>query len=311
MSLGVNVYLQLIVKHLLTQGDSMILAAFSSLEDQGFYALVSNYGGLLARVIFQPLEESSRNLFARLVNANGKGETQRRGIDAAKSHLAGILRLYGIMSILAFILGPTVVPEILDTLLGSRWMKPKVKSLLGVYCYYIPFLAFNGITEAFVASTADSAEIRMQAAWMAVFSTCYAVMCFIFLHIGALGAYGLVLANIVNMLVRTLWSYTFIRRYLRRQGTDLQLVEVSPRLLTFGFCVIAISLLSASKPSTDDWTEKIKILGVALFCSLLMCVLRAWYFVSPLMILSLFAERRYLIQQGQTIFKQIKAVGRD
>jgi len=287
--------LQLIVKHLLTQGDSMILVAFSSLEDQGIYSLVSNYGGLLARIIFQPLEESSRNLFARLVNSNGNGDKQGQAIGTAKAHLAEILRLYGIMSTLAFAIGPTVVPEILDTILGSRWMTPKVKSLFGIYCFYIPFLAFNGITEAFVASTANSAEMRMQAAWMAVFSTCYATMCFVFLHIGGLGAYGLVLANVVNMFVRTLWSYAFIKRFLRRQGSDLQLTEVIPRLQTLGFFVIAVSIMSATKPSTGDWAEKVKTLGAAAACSLLI----------------LYAERDYLLCQGRKILGQTRMVRKD
>jgi oligosaccharide translocation protein RFT1 len=182
-----------------------------------------------------------------------------------------ILRFYGIMSLLAFAVGPTAAPEILSALIGTRRMTPKVRSLLSVYCYYIPFLAFNGITEAFVASTADSSDLRLQAAWTAVFSFCYAALSFVLLQIGGLGAFGLVIANIVNMFLRTLWSYMFIKKYLRRHQCDLRLADISPGLTTFGSCALAISIMSAlDRPRNDSWTERIKILGVAVVCSVLM-----------------------------------------
>lgn len=54
------------IKYVLTQGDSLLIATLASLQDQGAYALSSNYGGLIARMLFQPIEEASRNLFAKL-----------------------------------------------------------------------------------------------------------------------------------------------------------------------------------------------------------------------------------------------------
>lgn len=110
---------------------------------------------------------------------------------------------------------------------------PKVGDLLSIYCYYIPFLALNGITEAFVSSAANPREIRRQTGWMGVFSACYAVAAYMFLELGNLGAYGLVLANIVNMAVRTLWSFNFITSYLHRHGEHLPASEVAIRPASF------------------------------------------------------------------------------
>jgi oligosaccharide translocation protein RFT1 len=54
-----------IVKHMLTEGDRLLLAALASRSDRGAYAVVANYGSLAARLLFQPVEESVRRLTAQ------------------------------------------------------------------------------------------------------------------------------------------------------------------------------------------------------------------------------------------------------
>ena len=54
------------VKHLLTEGDSLLLLRIASREQRGAYALVCNYGSLVARVLFAPLEEAARVALAKL-----------------------------------------------------------------------------------------------------------------------------------------------------------------------------------------------------------------------------------------------------
>ncbi|CAG8304097.1 unnamed protein product [Penicillium salamii] len=243
ISLAANVFFQSLVKHLLTQGDTMMLAALSGLEDQGIYSLASNYGGLIARIIFQPLEESSRNLFSALLSPDEKGKVDETHVRSAKTHLVDILRAYQLLAVLAFPLGPLMVPQLLHILGGRQWASPKVGELLSVYCYYIPFLAFNGITEAFVSSAASSQQIRKQTAWMGVFSACYALAAYTFLEVGHLGAYGLVLANIVNMIVRTIWSYGFIKQYFQNR-CGLLTSEVAIRPASFVLCALASVFMS-------------------------------------------------------------------
>ena len=244
LSLAASVFLQSLVKHLLTQGDAMILAAMSTLEDQGIYALAANYGGLVARIILQPLEESSRNLFSTLLSPGEKGKRNETQVGAAKRRLIDILRAYQLLSVLIFPLGPLMVPQVLRILGGRQWASTKVGDLLSLYCYYIPFLAFNGITEAFVSSAADPREIRKQTVWMGAFSACYALAAYLFLEVGSMGAYGLVLANIVNMAVRILWSYTFIRTYLSKHGDSIRVSQVSMRPVTFAVGTVATTIVA-------------------------------------------------------------------
>lgn len=220
----------------------MILATFSTLADQGIYSFASNYGGLVARMIFQPIEESSRNLWSKQLNTADKDKKGHRAqVEAARSHLTDILRGYAILALLALGIGPDVVPIGLKTLMGSRWMSEKVQRLLSAYCCYIPFLAFNGITEAFVSAAVSPADMRRQAAWMTVFTLCFGVASFLLLTVAELGAFGLVLANIINMSVRTVWSLSYIRDYLRENDSELKVTDFSPNIQTLGVLALAAS----------------------------------------------------------------------
>lgn len=245
VSLSANVFFQSMVKHLLSQGDSMILASMASLEDQGTYSLVSNYGGLIARILFQPIEESSRNLFSLLLGPSEATIQDIHSLGTAKSHLIDILRGYGVLSVITFPIGPALAPHLLHLLGGRRWTSPEVDSLLSLYCYYIPLLAFNGITEAFVSAAASPADLRTHAGWMGAFSACFALMAYMFLRVGALGAHGVVWANIAAMTCRLLWSYVFIKAYFRRYKTGLALSDASPRLATYAVGMISILIMPA------------------------------------------------------------------
>lgn len=83
---------QSLLKHVLTEGDKIVLArAISqkgghgsggsnqggSLYEQGVYAIASGYGSLAARLLFQPLEEAARLMFSKLGAEEG-GDTCHR-----------------------------------------------------------------------------------------------------------------------------------------------------------------------------------------------------------------------------------------
>lgn len=220
----------------------MILAAMTSLQEQGIYSLASNYGGLLARVLFQPIEESSRTIFSSLLNSKA-GNGQEGSITTARAHLLSVARGYMMITVLVIPLGPAFAPKLLHILGGRRWIAAEVDDLFALYCYYIPFLAFNGIGEAFVSSTAKPSELRKQSAFMGLFSACFALAAYLFLSMGGLGARGLVYANIVNMCVRIIWSFSFIRKHLRQYKMDIFLVEFAPRVPTnIAGAIVAILL---------------------------------------------------------------------
>ncbi|KAG6098664.1 hypothetical protein E4U30_007682 [Claviceps sp. LM220 group G6] len=247
---------QSLFKHLLTQGDTFLISLFSTPEIQGNYALANNYGGLVARLLFQPVEESSRSYFSNLLSRTACSAP--RGADAtaasaakddpeipspevkeARQSFRTLARLYLILSALVVAIGPFASPSLIALVAGRRWALEGAGHVLGVYCFYIPFLALNGITESFVASVASEADVHRQSLWMGAFSLAFAASAFIFMHMFPLGAQGLVLANIVNMNCRIVWSFAFVQAYFRKNKADMPLKSIIPA----GTIALALSTL--------------------------------------------------------------------
>jgi oligosaccharide translocation protein RFT1 len=219
--LSLSLLIQNSFKYVLTQGDGLLIAALASLEDQGAYALASNYGGLIARMLFQPIEESSRNLFAKLcapIKDGKQDKNQKAGIGEARALLQNILKLYGIITLITCSIGPTLAPILLRIVAGSKWADTGASAVLVVYCYYIPLLAINGVTEAFVAAVASNATLHTQSAFMGIFFAIFASATYLFLGTMQLGASGLVYANCVNMALRITFNTNFFIKFFRSQG---------------------------------------------------------------------------------------------
>jgi oligosaccharide translocation protein RFT1 len=216
-------FLQNSFKYILTQGDGLLIAAMASLRDQGAYALASNYGGLIARMLFQPIEETSRNLFAQLCASdpadkvqapqNREKSQQKDSRQHGARLLQDILKLYALVSLVAFSIGPIAAPILLRIVAGSRWADTEASDVLAIYCYYIPLLAINGVTEAFVAATASNEDLYYQSLFMGMFFAGFAGSAYFFLRVLRLGAQGLVLSNCVNMALRILFNVRFVKTF--------------------------------------------------------------------------------------------------
>lgn len=266
LSLTLSMYIQTGVKQLLSQADSVILVALSSLEDQGAFSLASNYGGLVARIVFQPIEESSRNSFGMLLAQDKMNGKSKDGLNSALRHLSTVLRFYSIISIFAFFFAPFLLPLLVKYVVGSRWFSPEVAGLLSSYAVYIPFMAFNGIAEAFVSSVASTADLRRQAIWMAGYTAIFGVSAYVFLQVLSLGARGLVYANAANMFFRTAWSWLYIQGYAKEHDARLntQLIIPNPMSIATGVAVAAyLRTASQGNPGLVEFVIMIAVCGIA------------------------------------------------
>ncbi|KAL6874767.1 Rft domain-containing protein [Trichoderma novae-zelandiae] len=292
VSLAGSMMAQSVVKHLLTQGDTFLISLFSTPQVQGVYALANNYGSLLARLLFQPVEESSRSYFSRLLSSpsNGSRPSSQPSSSAeeAKRNLHTILRLYMLLSAVIVSIGPLAAPPLLSIVAGRRWTGSGAGQVLGTYCFYIPFMGLNGIAEAFVASVATEAQVHRQSFWMGIFSAVFAASAFLFMSVLQLGAHGLVYANSINMLCRIIWSGAFIVKYFKSLGLDFEPASVFP-ITTIAVSLSTLGLLRWLKIEADGqdrpFATLIKIAGSAI----------------PLLILIVFLERRFLLECFQSI----------
>ncbi|KAI1734199.1 oligosaccharide translocation protein RFT1, variant [Xylaria scruposa] len=218
---------QSLVKHILTQGDTFLVSILSDPRSQGVYALANNYGSLLARLVFQPIEESSRNYFSKLLSSSSSagGETKdgtavQTRARKARADLQALLKFYVLLSVIVVSIGPHAAPLLVQIVAGPRWSGSGAGAVLARYCLYIPLLAVNGVAEAFVSSVATKSEVHRQSLWMGLFSLAFAIAGFVSLRVLDLGAAGLVYANAINMLCRIIWSGRFISQYFRRNDVE-------------------------------------------------------------------------------------------
>ena len=154
-----------------------------------------------------------------------------------------ILRLYSIISLFAVTLGPTLAPLLLSVVAGKKWSTTNASNVLATYCYYIPFLAINGVTEGFVAAVATNKQLYAQSISMGFFFAAFAGSAWFFLGQLQLGGSGVVLANIVNMALRIVWNIWFINRFFGKQETPSRLLDTLPSVTSLAPAAIVPTLM--------------------------------------------------------------------
>lgn len=254
LQLASSMMAQSVVKHVLTQGDTFLVSILSTPAAQGVYALANNYGGLLARLVFQPVEESSRSYFSRLLtpSTSGPKEPDSSATHQAANALQSLLKAYSLLSLVITTLLPPTAPLLLALVAGPRWAGSGAGACLAAYAWYIPLLAANGVAEAFVASVATEAEVHRQSAWMAAFSVVFAGSGFLLLRALDMGAVGLVVANGINMACRIAWCAVYIRGYFRRTGARLDVLGVLPNPVALLAGVVTSPLVKRAVGGTAE-----------------------------------------------------------
>ncbi|KAF9477448.1 Rft-1-domain-containing protein, partial [Pholiota conissans] len=219
LQLSFTLTLQSLVKHFLTEGDKLILSWFSPLRDQGGYAIAVNYGSLIARIVFQPIEESLRLFFSRTLNTPSP---KPAALLSAHSTLTGVLRAQVAFSVLLVVFGTLYLPLVLPLLLPPAYLATSAPSVLKAWVWYVPVLAVNGALEAFLASVARPGQLNAQSRWMVGFSVVYVSAALFFYRVG-MGDAGLVYANIGNLSVRVGYCVRFAARYFSSSTTSKSL----------------------------------------------------------------------------------------
>ncbi|KAI7856262.1 Rft protein-domain-containing protein [Circinella umbellata] len=203
---------QSLLKHVLTEGDKMLISVLSTDDNQGVYAFVVNYGSLIVRILFQPLEEASRTFFSKLLTTKNTRNTQ-----TAKDVILLVLRFHVMLGLLFICFATNYTSTLIDLLVGKEWSTERnAPAVLSAYCLYVPIMGINGITEAFVQAAASKNDLTILSYYMVVFSACFMASGYFFMSILNMGAIGLVLANMVNLSIRIAYSWNYIQRYFQQ-----------------------------------------------------------------------------------------------
>ncbi|KAF8154062.1 Rft protein-domain-containing protein [Crassisporium funariophilum] len=220
LGLSLTMTSQSLVKHFLTEGDKFILSWFSPLHDQGGYAIAVNYGSLIARIILQPIEETLRVYFSRILPGPSKdrnSDEKTESVTQSANTLISLLSVQTSLSIVLVIFGSAYLPILLPLLLPPQYLTTSAPQVLTAWVWYIPVLALNGGLEAFLSSVATPADLNKQSRWMVGFSVIYIIATIFFYRLG-LGDASLVYANVLNLTARIIYALQFATTYFANSG---------------------------------------------------------------------------------------------
>lgn len=216
-------------------------------------------GSLVIRILFQPVEESARVYFSKLLassdpnKANASDQKKDTTLLGAANLLATLCHVHLLLGLFLTAICPIYVRPLLSLVLGQKWVQTSAPAVLRAYCYFIPLLGLNGITEAFVQAVANEAEVASMSWWMSLWSIVYVAACFVLAGFTSQKEVGLIQANMTNMACRIGWAMWFIYRWFgRRDGSGKMnavwrsILPPGSVLVVFGLAAVVIRL-SAGK----------------------------------------------------------------
>lgn len=206
-----KIFFQLCFKHLLTEGDKLVINSLCTIEEQGIYSLISNYGSLLARLVFASIEESLRIFLTRLLLTNRSIKNLNLSVDILRK----IFAFYIYLSIVICIFGPLNSGYLIQRIIGNNWSN-HVSEIIPLYTLYLPLLAFNGILESVHQSTASGNEVVTYTYYMVFFSVIFMATSYIGIDKFHLSLHGLILSNMFNMVLRIIYCYSFIKHFYKK-----------------------------------------------------------------------------------------------
>lgn len=272
-----SLFIQMIFKQFLTEGDKLLINYLCTVEEQGVYSVVANYGSMVARLLFQPIEEYTRLLFTRLLVLDSDDN-----ISNAYYFLQNLSIFYWNLVTLILLAGYTNASFLLRIMLGgsvSKWETTDIFQVFPQYVAYIPLLAFNGIFEAFFSSIATSSDIKRFSYFMTFLSVVVLASLYVFIHNLKLGLGGLILSNSINMLLRIAYCAIAIKNYFARFKIILTFTGVLNYLKSSIFVVSVFELIHykfifrSQTVFTTTFTQFFKSFIVCVVCALGLLIL--------------------------------------
>ncbi|KAJ2450533.1 Oligosaccharide translocation protein rft1 [Coemansia sp. RSA 2424] len=281
---------QSLLKHLLTQGDNMVMARFATPAEMGVFAFVTNYGSIPARIVFLPLEEASRAMFSKMVSSHGSSAetgsadyvSMSTGDARTARHVLTTLgKLHLLVGSILVAFGTLLSPTLLS-FVGQN--DSPVAHALTAYCIYLPLMGMNGFLEAFVHCVATKKQLLRISIWMAAFTVAYALFAVQMLRGLKLGSAGMVMANMLNMALRIGYCWRFISQWFGHLGVGRgpQLAAMLPHPAVLYACLLSGAVIAAAMAFSSQQYLHNRAATLAAGSALGIVVLRQiWRFEQP------------------------------
>ena len=183
----------------------------------------SAYGGMAARILLQPLEENARLLWSRLAfePVNPSKQTEHEPRDPLEQSYTALVKLVLLVGLVFGCIAVNYTHLLLSILAGRKWARnEQASTVLAAFCVYTAFLAWNGMTEAFVYGvTTSQKDIGRLGLAHTVTGIVFALSAPML--VSRYGTVGLVAANCVAMSFRSLYSVYFAAKYFHERRKSI------------------------------------------------------------------------------------------
>ncbi|XP_019579832.2 man(5)GlcNAc(2)-PP-dolichol translocation protein RFT1 isoform X2 [Rhinolophus sinicus] len=260
---------QSFLKQILTEGERYVMTFLNVLNfgDQGVYDTVNNLGSLVARLIFQPVEESFYIFFAKVLEREKDATLQKQeDVAVAAAVLESLLKLALLAGLTITFFGFAYSQLALDIYGGAMLSSGSGPVLLRSYCLYVLLLAINGVTECFTFAAMSKEQVDRYNLTMLALSSSFLVLSYLLTR--WCGSVGFIVANCFNMGIRITQSLCFIHRYYRNSPyRPLAGLYLSPVLL--GAFVLSGGITAVSEVflcCEQGWPARLAHVAVGAFC---------------------------------------------
>nr|XP_023417483.1 protein RFT1 homolog isoform X2 [Cavia porcellus] len=234
---------------------------------EGIYDVVNNLGSLVARLIFQPIEESFYLFFAKVLERKKDATLQKQeDIAVAAAVLESLLKLALLTGLTITVFGFAYSQLALDIYGGAMLSSGSGPVLLRSYCLYVLLLAINGVTECFTFAAMSKEEVDRYNFMMLALSSSFLVLSYLLTR--WCGSVGFIWANCFNMGIRITQSLCFIHRYYQGSphrplaGLCLSPVLLGVFALTGGITGISEVFLCCEQ----GWPARLAHIAVGALC---------------------------------------------
>lgn len=207
-------FLNTVLKQFLTEGERYIMTLFAVFDfaEQGIYDVINNLGSLPARLVFQQIEENAYLLFTNIVKRELPANKQKKEIVESLNTCASLVKFMLLLGLFLFVYGYNCTQLVLFIYGGPGLVMGKYGSLavrlFQWHCFYIIFIALNGILESYSFATMSVVRLNRFNMLMLFVSGSYLGLSFVTIH--WFGSEGFIMANCFNMLLRIGISIKFI-----------------------------------------------------------------------------------------------------
>ncbi|EPQ10210.1 Protein RFT1 like protein [Myotis brandtii] len=260
---------QSFLKQILTEGERYVMTFLNVLNfgDQGVYDIVNNLGSLVARLIFQPIEESFYIFFAKVLEREKDATLQKQeDVAVAATVLESLLKLALLTGLTITVFGFAYSQLALDIYGGAMLSSGSGPVLLRTYSLYVLLLAINGVTECFTFAAMSKEQVDRYNLTMLALSSSFLVLSYLLTR--WCGSVGFILANCFNMGIRITQSLWFIHRYYRESPhRPLAGLQLSPVLLgAFALSGGITGVSEAFLCCEQGWLARLAHVAVGAFC---------------------------------------------